>query len=164
MSKAKYWKFGDKYAGITARGKRFVADSLSKAKAKIGKTSTTPKSKPKSQSKKRRTTTAKKKVRRRGGNKIFGSVGIKGLLVGIFGMAVAKIGVRMLAPQVPERYIDPVAMIATGAIGKVANLPTKNLLPAGIITGGSTLVADLAGGIIPTIGGAGGIGTRGYDL
>jgi len=39
MSKAKYWKLpGGRYGGITARGKRFIVDSLAKAKTKLGKT------------------------------------------------------------------------------------------------------------------------------
>ena len=38
MAKAKYWKLpGGRYGGITARGKRFIVDSLAKARAKLGK-------------------------------------------------------------------------------------------------------------------------------
>lgn len=53
MAKAKYWKLpGGRYGGITARGKRFIVDSLAKAKAKLGKgtkrvSKTTRKSNPK---------------------------------------------------------------------------------------------------------------------
>jgi len=162
MTKAKYWKLGDKYAGITARGKHFLVKTLAQAKSKIG---ASPKSsKTHSKSKKRRTKTAKPKGTSRGGRKIFGNLGFKGLLVGVAGMAIAKIGIRMMLPQLPPEYHDPLALIGVGAVGKVANLPTKNLLPAGIITGGSTLIADLVtpNGLatLPTFGAQKG----GYDL
>ena len=57
MAKAKYWKLpGGRYGGITARGKRFIVDSLAKAKAKLGK---------RRKSKRTRTSNPKKKVKRR---------------------------------------------------------------------------------------------------
>lgn len=166
MSKAKYWKLGDKYAGITSRGKRFVVDTLSKAKAKIGRSTSTTKRKPSKKAKKRSSSkTTSKKKKGGGGRKLFGNVGFKGVLVGTLGMALVKIGLRRFVPQVPERYVDPVGMITLGAIGKAVNLPTKNLLPAGVITGGSTLVTDLVMGQLPMFGfGRNGGNSGGYDL
>lgn len=63
MAKANYWKFGSRYAGVTARGKRFVVDTLAQAKAKMpksGKTRTSSKVK-KTKTKTRKRTMARKK-------------------------------------------------------------------------------------------------------
>jgi len=67
MSKAKYWKLlGGRYGGITTRGKRFIVDSLAKAKAKLGKSTrrTRRKSNP---GRKRGVRRMARKKRRRGG-------------------------------------------------------------------------------------------------
>lgn len=165
MSKAKYWKFGEKYAGITKSGKRFLVESLSKARAKIGKSTSTSKSTSQTKSKKRRkTTTTKTKSKGKGGKKLLGSLGWKGLITGIASMTIGKILVRRVLPQLPPEYVDPLVMSGAGAIGKFANLPTKNLLPAGVITGASTLITDLLepNGLltIPRFGGNSG----GYDV
>lgn len=67
---AKYWKLpGGRYGGITARGKRFIVDSLAKARAKLGKRRKSKKtrtSNPKKTTKKGKRSMGKRK-RRRGG-------------------------------------------------------------------------------------------------
>jgi len=65
-----YWKFGNKYAGLTSRGKRFVVNTLAQAKAKSGKkqakrASSKTKSVKNPRVKSRNTMAKKKKSRRR---------------------------------------------------------------------------------------------------
>ena len=142
-----------RYVGMDAKGRWKFLKHPSKSKSKS-------KSSSKTTTKRRKRTTARrrKKGRRRGG-RILGNVGWKGILAGIAGLTVTKFIARRFLP-VSEKYVDGAAMVATGALGKVAKIGTANLLPAGVMMLGSSFAEDLIfGGGVGFVAGAGG-----YDL
>ena len=83
MSTPKYWKLpGGRYGGITKTGKRFIVDSLSKARDKVGKATRkrkTRKNKPKTR---RSRKTARRRRRNRGGNKSLARTMMKWVRIG----------------------------------------------------------------------------------
>ena len=149
----KFWKFGDKWAGISPRGKRFVVDTKSEAQRKAGtksdpKTGKTTAKKPKKGGSKR--TASKNKGGRRGA-RIVGNLGIKGLAVGSGLLAVAKYLVRRQAPQLGA-YTTAVSNVGAGLVGKTIFGTGSSLIQFGAVDGLSELIYDIA-----TPGGA-------YDL
>lgn len=149
-----FWAFGDKYAGISSRGKRFVVDTKSEAKRKAGtksdpKAGKTTAKKPKKGGSKR--TASKKGKGGRRGARIVGNLGIKGLAVGSGLLAVAKYLVRRQAPQLGA-YTTAVSNVAAGLVGKTIFGTGSSLVQFGAVDGLSELIYDVA-----TPGGA-------YDL
>ncbi len=149
-----WWAFGDRYAGITSRGKRFVVDTQKEAKAKAGsksdpKTGKTTAKKPKKGGSKR--TASKKNKGGRRGARIVGNLGIKGLAVGSGLLAVAKYLVRSKAPQLGA-YTTAVSNVGAGLVGKTVFGTGSSLIQFGAVDGLSELIYDVA-----TPGGA-------YDL
>lgn len=149
-----FWKFGDKYAGIAPRGKRFVVDTKAEAQRKAGtksdpKTGKTTAKKPKKGGSKR--TTSKKGKGGRRGARIVGNLGIKGLGIGAALLAAAKYLVRAKAPQLGA-YTTAVANVGAGLVGKTVFGTGSSLIQFGAVDGLSELLYDIA-----TPGGA-------YDL
>ena len=149
-----WWKFGDKYAGITSRGKRFVVDTKKEASKKAGTKSDPIKAKrsakkPKKGGSKRIAKNKGKGGRR--GARIVGNLGIKGLAVGSGLLAVAKYLVRRNAPQLGA-YTTAVSNVGAGLVGKTVFGTGSSLIQFGAVDGLSELIYDIA-----TPGGA-------YDL
>lgn len=142
-----WWAFGDKYAGITARGKRFVVDTQKEARRKAG-TKSDPKSpktsakKPKKGGSKR---TAGKKGKKKGGRRgarIVGNLGIKGLGIGSALLAAAKYLVRRNAPQLGA-YTTSVSSVGAGLVGKTVFGTGSSLIQYGAVDGLSELLYDV---------------------
>jgi len=130
-------------------------------KYKFVKNLTKSKSKPsaKAKTKTRRTTKTISKQKGGRGGRIIGNVGWKGMLAGTLGLTLVKIVVRKFAP-VGEKYIDGLALLGTGIVGKATGIGTAHLLPAGVALTGSSLLEDVVfGGGIGFVSGAQG----GYD-
>lgn len=107
---------------------------------------------------------AKSKKRGGGGRKILGTIGFKGLIASVASLAILRIGLKKVAPQVPGEYVDSAAMMGAGVVGKVAKIGTAHMLAPGIVLGASKLIEDLVttGGLVnlPGVGAS----PRGYDL
>ena len=144
---------------VLASGKFKFVKNLPRGGEKVSKSKSKKSSKTKSTKKRGKRTTTKKKGGRRGG-RILGNVGWKGMLAGIAGLTVTKFIARRFLP-VSEKYVDGAAMVAVGALGKVAKIGTANLLPAGVMMLGSSFAEDIIfGGGVGFVAGAQG----GYDL
>ena len=149
-----YWEFGDRYAGISSRGKRFVVNTKAAAIKKAGnksgpKTGKTTAKKPKKGGSKR--IASKKKKGGRRGARIVGNLGIKGLGIGSILLAAAKYLVRSKAPQLGA-YTTAVSNVGAGLVGKTVFGTGSSLIQFGAVDGLSELLYDIA-----TPGGA-------YDL
>lgn len=140
-----YWKFGDKYAGITPRGKRFVVDTKKQAISKAGKSKTVPKSKPSGKKPKKGGSKTTKKGNKGGrrGARIVGNLGIKGLGVGAGLLAIAKYLVRSKAPQAGA-YTTAIANVGAGVVGKTVFGTGGSLIQFGAVDGLSELIYDVA--------------------
>jgi len=140
----KYWKFGDRYAGVTARGKKFVVNTLAAAKSKAGKSKAVPKSKKPAKKPKtgRKRTTAKKSKGGRRGARIVGNLGIKGLSVGAGLLAAAKWLIRSRAPQAGA-YTTAIANVGAGLVGKTVFGTGSSLIQFGAVDGVSELIYDI---------------------
>ena len=142
-----FWKFGDKYAGIAPRGKRFVVDTRAAAKKKAGnksdpKSPKTSANKPKKGGRKR---TAGKKGKGKGGRKgarIVGNLGIKGLSIGSLLLAGAKWLVRTRAPQAGA-YTTSISSVGAGLVGKTVFGTGSSLIQYGAVDGLSELLYDV---------------------
>lgn len=99
-----------------------------------------------------------------GGRKILGTIGFKGAIASIASLAVLRIGLRKVAPQIPDAYVDSAALMGAGVVGKVAKIGTAHLLAPGIVLGASKLIEDLltGGGLVDLPGF--GVSPSGYDL
>lgn len=138
-----FWAFGDKYAGISPRGKRFVVPTKSEAKRKAGtksdpKAGKTTAKKPKKGGSK--SVASKNKGRR--GARIVGNLGPKGLGIGAALLAVAKYLVRRNAPQVGA-YTTAVANVGAGLVGKTIFGTGSSLIQFGAVDGLSELLYDV---------------------
>ena len=118
----------------------------------------------KTSKKKRKTSMAKNKGRSGGGRKILGTIGFKGLIAGIASLAVLRIGIKRVAPQVPDAYVDSASMLGAGVLGKVAKIGTAHLIAPAVVLGASKLIEDLVtgGGLIDLPGV--GVSPQGFDL
>jgi len=150
-----WWAFGDKYAGISSRGKRFVVNTQKQASEKAGTKSDPVKAKstakkPKKGGSKRIASKKNKKGGRKGA-RIVGNLGIKGLGVGSILLAAAKYLVRTKAPQVGA-YTTAVSNVGAGLVGKMVFGTGSSLIQFGAVDGLSEIIYDIA-----TPGGA-------YDL
>jgi hypothetical protein len=138
-----YWKFGNKYAGVTSRGKRFVVNTRSAAMSKAGKKSSSKRA-TKTKKTKRRKTMARTKKKKGGsrGSRILGNMGLKGLLLSgaiLFGM---KYVVRRFVPQAGA-YTTGLAAFGAGTVGKATGIGGKSLQSFGAVDAISELVYDL---------------------
>lgn len=144
-----YWAFGDQWAGISPRGKRFVVKTKKAAISKAGKSTGATKKKPKSTSKTKRSgkTTTKKKGG--GGKKTFGQFGTTGLLSAGILYGCAKFVARKYFPQAGA-YTGAVSAIAAGGTAKALNLSGKSLFGFGLVELVSELLTDiiLPGGLV----------------
>ena len=96
-----YWKFGERYAYITSRGKRGIVDKLSQVPQSAKGASSTSSTKKKSTSPKKTRSgkkTAKKKTTRRGGTRLPGGIGFKAAIFGAAGLVLAP---RLIPIQSP---------------------------------------------------------------
>ena len=157
---ARYWKLAPgKFPYITARGKRGIAETLAAAKKLAGGSnkSTPAKKNPKTRGKRK---TAKTKTKRKRGNRILGTMGLKGILLNTVVMTVAKWATKVFAPGL-DPYADSVALIGTGISGHITGTG-KSLLPAGVINLSSDLLANFLTGRGIGIGASSNNG--GYDF
>lgn len=126
-----YWKLGDKWAGITPRGKRFIEPTKAKAMARAGTKSPKTASKKKKTPKKTRSggKTAKNSVVR--AKKILGNLGTTGLLedaaIGFFGANV------LMGMGYPLESALPMTRVVQGIAGKALNRRGKGRLAYGVI-------------------------------
>ena len=141
-----YWKFGDRYGGITPRGKRFIVDTKTQAISKAGKSKTVPKSKSSAKKTRKGGSKTTKKNKGKGGRRgarIVGNLGIKGLGVGAGLLAIAKYLVRSKAPQAGA-YTTSIANVGAGVVGKTVFGTGGSLIQFGAIDGLSELIYDVA--------------------
>lgn len=120
-----------------------------------------PSNKPKSRGKPRM---AGKGKGRGGGRKIFGTIGWKGAIASVASLSLIRILVnRLTGGSVPGEYVDSVAMLGAGVVGKATKIGTAHLLAPGAVLGISKFIEDMVspGGLytVPSFA-----GTRGYDF
>lgn len=139
-----YWKFGDKYAGISPRGKRFVVETRSQAISKAGKSNTVSKSSKSAKKPKKGGSKTAKKGNKGGkrGARIVGNLGIKGLGVGAGLLAIAKFLVRRNMPQAGA-YTTGIANIGAGIVGKTVFKTGGSLIQFGAVDSLSELLYDV---------------------
>ena len=142
-----FWKFGDKYAGISPRGKRCVVDTQKQARRKAGvksdpKSRKTSAKRPKKGGSRRTAGEKGKKKGGRRGARIVGNLGIKGLGIGSALLAAAKYLVRRNAPQLGA-YTTSVSSVGAGLVGKTVFGTGSSLIQYGAVDGLSELLYDV---------------------
>lgn len=145
--------------------KKYGVSKKAWAVHRSGKRKSTSKPK-KRKTKKRKSRRGRKTAKRRsGGRKIFGTLGWKGAIASIASLSVIRIIInRLTGGGVPAEYVDSVAMIGSGVVGKATKIGTAHLLAPGIVLGASKLVEDLVSpGGLYTLPQLGGTGNGGYD-
>ena len=145
-----YWALGDRWAGITPRGNRFIVKTKKAAISKAGKGAGATKKKPKkSPSKPKRSGKTTTKKSGGGGKKTFGQFGTVGLLSAGILYGAAKFVARKYVPQVGA-YTGAVSAIAAGGTAKALNLTGKSLFGFGLVELVSELLTDilLPGGLV----------------
>lgn len=136
MSKAKVWKFGTGYAGITARGKRIFKSTKSAAETAAGvKKRTSPASRKTSSGGKKRVPSSKKTS-----PSLMGNLGFTGWLEAIAANIAGTYAARIFIPE--DLRAAAAGKILYGAQGHILNRRGKQFLPIGIIDFVADVVMD----------------------
>lgn len=82
---------------------------------------------------------------KRMGNKAIGGYSFKGLAIGMVILMLVKWLVRQFAP-IAAPYAQGASLVAGGLAGHLTGLPTKNMLPIGLMDLGSEVAVNALGG------------------